>query len=170
MRLFFTLGPWASLFTSLSLGAAEICSRMAIINFQEVLIDTSSTEKGEGLRHYLEKDPQAKRYFNIYQKGTKTKWHSAVWGTAGTTFLLAGLISSDRENRKTLLISGAILTTINFFVTRTLEHANESYLIKAIKEYNKRNFPKIYLNAERGDSTAKTFANISIGLDQSWSF
>ena len=39
---------------------AETCSRVASINYQEVLIDVSSNNRGEGLRYYLAKDQIAK--------------------------------------------------------------------------------------------------------------
>ena len=38
----------------------EPCSRSARINYQDVLVDTSSTRKGEGIKFYLEKDPIAR--------------------------------------------------------------------------------------------------------------
>jgi len=51
-----------------SLFAVETCSRIAIINYQEVLVDSNASDKGEGLRYHLEKDPVAKEYLNTYQK------------------------------------------------------------------------------------------------------
>ena len=46
----------------------EPCSRSARINYQDVLVDTSSTRKGEGIKFYLEKDPIARTYYKKYEK------------------------------------------------------------------------------------------------------
>jgi len=150
--------------------AVDTCSRLAIINYQEVLVDTNSTEKGEGLRFHIEKDPVAKSYLDTYQQGTQIRWQNAALGTVGTGMMLAGVIgehSADRE--KVLLFGGATLMLINFFVARTLESSNEQNLIKAIEEYNKRNLPKIYFNPEqKGDGTLGSEVSLVIGKD--WSF
>ena len=53
--------------------ATDTCSRIAIINHQEILTDTNTGNKGEGLRYYLERDDVAKKYLNIYQDGTQIK-------------------------------------------------------------------------------------------------
>ena len=82
--LFYTL-----LFLQISpASATETCSRIATINFQEVLVDTNSTDKGEGLRFHLEKDPIAKEYLNLYQKNSAITWPTALIGTTGTGILL----------------------------------------------------------------------------------
>ncbi len=131
-------------FTIFSLNAEEICSRIATINYQEVLVDTNSTLKGEGLRYYLEKDPIALSYLEKYQEIGKSKWKNALIGTTGFALLLGGLASPKTQpSKKTLVISGFSILLINFFVAKTLENTNENYLIKAINEYNKRNLPKI---------------------------
>ncbi len=153
-----------------SLFAAEVCSRMATINFQRVLVDISSTQKGEGLRFHLEKDPKARAYLEAYQKGTQIKWYNAAMGLAGTGLLLGGLMAHGKSGQKTLLISGGTLAVANFLIARTLQNANEGNLAKAIEEYNKRNLPKIYLNSEAKSSTSKFFAHISFGFNKSWSF
>ena len=70
--------------------AANTCSRTATINGQEFLVDTNYSERGEGLRFYLEKDPEAKLFLDKYQKGTKMKWQNAALGTLGTILIIAG--------------------------------------------------------------------------------
>ncbi len=170
MKFLFIFNCLIHILNCQSISAAETCSRIAIINFQEVLVDTSSTQKGESLKYHLEKDPKAKMYLEAYQKGIQTKWQSAALGTAGTSLMLGSLITHNKEKQKTFLIGGAILIAINFFVTKTLENTNENNLIKAIEEYNKKNLPKIYLNSSNDDLSSKALANISIRLDKSWSF
>lgn len=125
--------------------AADVCSRMAIINYQEVLVDTNTHQKGEGLRYHLEKDDVAKSYLDTYQKGTEIKWQNAVLGTAGTGLALAGLIIQDNsERKKQYVVGGVALLIINFLTAKTFEYNNENNLMKAVQEYNKRNLPKIY--------------------------
>lgn len=159
-------------FIFLDVGAEETCSRIAIINFQEVLIDTNSSLKGEGLRYYLEKDPKAQNLLNLYQKKTRTKWQNAFIGTTGTALLLAGAFTNNNKStRKTLIITGVSIVFINFFVAKTLQKSNENLLLKAINEYNKRNFPRIYFAPERNifDKTL-SFNGIRFGLLKQWTF
>jgi hypothetical protein len=149
--------------------AVETCSRLAIINYQEVLVDTNSTEKGEGLRFHLEKDPLAKSYLDTYQEGTQIRWQNAVMGTVGTSMMLGGVFTNDSSRKRTMLIGGATLMIVNFLVAKTLDSANEANLIKAIEEYNKRNLPKIYFNPDL-DSSKSTGPGISMAIEKSWSF
>ena len=150
--------------------AVETCSRIAVINYQEVLVDTNSTEKGEGLRFHLEKDKTAKSYLDAYQKGTQIKWQNAVLGTAGTSMMLAGILTNnDSERKQTLLIGGATFMILNFLVARTLEASNEQNLIKAIEEYNKRNLPKIYFNPDR-ETDGSLGPGVSFSISKEWSF
>jgi hypothetical protein len=154
--------------------ANETCSRLAIINYQEVLVDTNSTQKGEGLRYYLEKDPNALAHLERYQEGTQIQWQNALLGTAGTGLLIAGVLNNSDGNRanntkKQLLVGGATLIAVNFLVARTLEAANENHLKNAVDEYNKRNLPKIYFMpdvAGRGEQSTGT----SVGVQQDWGF
>ena len=156
-------------FSSLSAFAVETCSRIAIINYQEVLVDSNTSQKGEGLRYHLEKDATAKQYLDTYQQNSGTKWPSAVLGTAGTGLLLYGFFNSDSENRRIFIISGVTTFLVNFLVARTLEVTNESNLNRAIEEYNKRNLPKIFFNPEETQSQIN-FSNIKLGLVQQWTF
>lgn len=150
--------------------AVETCSRVAIINYQEVLVDTNSTEKGEGLRYHIEKDRTAKNYLEAYQEGTKIRWQNAALGTLGTSMMLGGILTNGNSARKqTLLIGGATIMMINFLVAKTLESSNEQNLIKAIEEYNKRNLPKIYFNPEqKADGTLGP--GVSLSVNKTWSF
>ena len=157
------------IFNSTSIFAVETCSRTAIINYQEILIDSNSSQKGEGLRYYLDKDPIAKDYLDIYQKNSAIQWPSAVIGTAGTGLLLFGFFNSDSENRRLYIISGTATILVNFLVARTLEVSNESNLNRAIDEYNKRNLPKILFEPE-GAQSYIDFSKIKIGLAQQWTF
>jgi hypothetical protein len=170
MSTFRTLILLTLAFALQNTSAVETCSRVAIINYQEVLVDTNSTEKGEGLRFHLEKDRTAKNYLESYQEGTKIRWQNAVLGTVGTSMLLGGILTnSDSGRKQPLLIGGATLMMINFLVARTLESSNEQNLIKAIEEYNKRNLPKIYFNPEqKADGTPGP--GLSFSVSKIWSF
>lgn len=156
-------------FSSLQVFAVETCSRIAIINYQEVLIDSNTSQKGEGLRYHLEKDPVAKEFLNTYQENSGIRWPSALLGTTGTGLLLYGFFNSDSENRRLFIISGTATILVNFLVARTLEVTNESNLNRAIEEYNKRNLPKIFFNPEETQSQIN-FSNIRLGLVQQWTF
>jgi hypothetical protein len=157
------------LLASLGSFAAETCSRIAIINFQEVLVDSNTSEKGEGLRYHLEKDPVAKQYLDTYQKNSTIKWPSAVLGTAGTGLLVYSFFNDNSEDRRFYLIAGAATILVNFLVSRTLEVTNESNLNRAIEEYNKRNLPKIFFNPEATQGQID-FTKIKLGLAQHWTF
>lgn len=156
-------------FTLNSAYAVETCSRIAVINFQEVLVDSNTSEKGEGLRYHLEKDPVAKAYLDTYQKNSAIYWPSAILGTAGTGLMLYGFFNSDSEDRRLFLIAGGATILVNFLVTRTLELTNEVNLNRAIEEYNKRNLPKIFFNPEESQGQID-FSHVKLGLVQQWSF
>lgn len=155
--------------SSLPVSAVETCSRIAIINYQEVLVDSNTSEKGEGLRYHLEKDPVAKQYLETYQKNSSIRWPSAILGTAGTGLLLYGFFNSDSEDRRLYIISGSVTMLVNFLVARTLEVTNESNLNRAIEEYNKRNLPKIFFNPEENQGRIN-FSDVKLGLAQQWTF
>ena len=136
--------------------SADTCSRVAIINFQEVLVDNDSTQKGEGLRYHLKRDPLAEHYLNQYQEGNKISWQNAAIGTIGTTMLLSGLLSSGSsgKSRQNLILGGASVMLLNFLVAKTLEHENEGNLMKSIEEHNRRSHEKIYFNPSQNDDNA----------------
>ena len=148
--------------------ATNTCSRTAIINGQKVLVDTNYSERGEGLRFHLEKDPIAEKYLNKYQEGTKINWANTALGTIGTILIISGILnSSDETKRNKLLIGGASLMTVNFFLYKTLENSNEKNLRRSIHEYNKRNSPKIFFDNENRESPS---TDLTIGLSKTWSF
>ena len=135
-----------------------------MINYQEVLIDTNSTQKGEGLRFHLNKDPVAKEFLDTYQSTSKIKWQNAALGTIGTGLILSSfIVNSSDKNKKSLIVGGASLLIINFLVAKTLDFTNESNLQRAIEEYNKRNLPKIYFLQSKNKID-------SIMLAGNWSF
>jgi len=130
------------------LKAQEYCGRTATVNFQKVLIDTNSNEKGEGLRFLLEKDPQAKELLAKYQEGTKIKWYNAITGTIGTGLVIAGSLTNGQNgNNKKLIIGGLSLILINFMTSMTSSRQNEQLLEKAVDQYNQRNLPQIEIDS-----------------------
>lgn len=156
-------------FIHISTHAVDTCSRIAIINYQEVLVDTNSTEKGEGLRYHLEKDPVAKNYLDKYQQGTQIRWQNAVLGTVGTGLLIGGALVQNGGSKSPMIIGGITTMIVNFLLAKTSEKSNEENLNKAIEEYNKRNLPKIYFNP--GQSSSKDGdSKVSFLLNKSWTF
>jgi hypothetical protein len=138
---------------SFSASAAN-CGRTVTIDYQDVLIDNDATQKGEGLRYYLAKDPVALSLLDKYQEGTKVHWANAVLGTIGTGLLLGGYLSFNmdhRDGQKNMIISGVVLLAVNFLIAKTYESYNETYLEQAIEEYNRRHLPRIMLDAPTGD-------------------
>ena len=139
-----------SLLLMLNAQAIETCSRVAVINYQEILVDAGSSKKGEGLRYYLEKDPISKELLNKYQEENRPTTWSATASTIGSVFILSGLLQTNKTegfaNRDSLLYSGAILISISYLTSKTLQYNNEEYLKQAVDQYNKRNSPKIYFN------------------------
>lgn len=132
--------------------ADDVCSRTATINYQDVLVDTSSSKLGEGLRFYLDKDPEAKKLLDKYQENNKIRRLDAVVSTAGSGMIIFGLFQSSKQdsskflNRESLIYSGIGLILLSYLVSRTIQYNNEKYLIRSIDEYNKRNTPRIYFN------------------------
>lgn len=151
---------------SFSLMAAETCSRVATINFQEVLVDVSSSNRGEGLRYYLEKDQIATELLNEYQENNRPTWKSAAMSTLGTAMLLFGFLRTSGgenetfTNRNFLLFGGATLIGVSYLISKTNQYNNEYLLLKSIEEYNKRNTPRIYF-APAGDGSG-----VGIGVGQ----
>ncbi len=136
------------IFTSPSRGA-ETCSRVATINYQEILVDVSSKSRGEGLRYYLEKDQVSKGLLDEYQKNNRPTWRSAALSTVGTGLILGGILqssggSSTVNSRNFLLFGGAAMIAVSYLISKTNQYSNEYLLTKSIEEYNKRNTPKIY--------------------------
>ena len=156
-------------FISVSSYCEDICSRVAVINFQEVLVDTGNNQKGEGLRYYLEKDELAKSYLDTYQKGTQIKWQNTLTGSVGLGFLVGGLLSTNKKTKKSLLIGSAVLVFANVVIAKSLEYSNEGNLLRAVEEYNKRNIPKIHLLSGR-ERELSSSNSLSFMLQKSWPF
>jgi hypothetical protein len=139
-----------SLICSLPLWSAETCSRVATINYQEVLVDVSSSNRAEGLRYYLEKDQIARELLDDYQENLRPTWKSAAMSTLGSAMILGGLLrtnAGDSEtftNRNFLLFGGATLIGVSYLISKTNQFNNEYLLLKSIEEYNKRNTPRIF--------------------------
>lgn len=132
------------LFCKLLYGGETTCSRVAEVNFQEILVDRGSAQKGEGLKFFLDKDPVAKSYFDAYQKGNQTRWINATLGTVGSLMIISGIISTGpKSSKNSLLIAGSSTLAVNFLVAKTIDNQNEKNLHLAIDEYNKRNLPRI---------------------------
>lgn len=126
--------------------ASAGCGRVALINYQEVMVDSNVTGKGEGLRLYLEKDPESKRLLDQYQDSIRNQWPHAVMGTTGLLFALGGgLLPKEHPQHKTLLYTGIGLALLNFVMAKARHQQAERYLQRAIEQYNKRNLPRIDL-------------------------
>lgn len=130
--------------------ANEACSRTAVVNFQEVVVDSSASRKGEGLRFYLAKDKIAESLLNEYQEKSRPSWQTAAASTMGTGLMITGLFQADtasgRTRRTRLLVAGFSLIVVSYLVSKTMQSANEKYLNSAIEEYNRRNLPRIYFS------------------------
>jgi hypothetical protein len=151
-----------SVIFSTQIWAAETCSRVATINYQEVLIDVSSANLGEGLRYYLEKDQIAKELLDEYQENNRSTWRSAAMSTLGSAMMLAGLLrtnqgeNEDLTSRNFLLFGGATVIGVSYLISKTNQYTNEYLLSKSVEEYNKRNTPKIFI-APTGDGAGFGF-------------
>lgn len=134
--------------------SAETCSRIAIINYQEVLVDAGSNKKGEGLRYYLEKDKNSHKLLDEYQHKNKPTILGAATSTVGSFMILSGLMqtndSSGLQNKNTLLYGGSILVALSYLTSKTVQYNNEVLLKRAVDQYNKRNLPRIYFSPGDG--------------------
>ena len=130
--------------------ADSTCSRAATVNYQEVLVDAGTGKMGEGLRFYLEKDPESLTLLDEYQKKNKPTPWTAGASTIGSLMIFGGLLQSGNQstfgNKNTLFTGGAILVTLSYLMTKTVKLNNEKYLNLAIDQYNKRNSPRIYFS------------------------
>lgn len=129
------------------------CGRTAEINGENIAIDASTTQKGEGLRFYLTKDPEAKKYFDEYTESNKPNWKRIGVSTFGMGLIIGGFLSSnDTDNdffkRDTLLVSGVTIVALSFVYAKTRQSEKEVILQKSINEYNKRNEPKILITPQ----------------------
>lgn len=139
-----------------NLWAAETCSRVAVINYQKVLVDSSSNKKGEGLRFYLEKDPVSEALLDKYQKKNKPTVLSASTSTAGSILLFSGLLQAGDTtgiaNNNTLIYSGLGLIALSYLISKTQQYSNERILEEAVNQYNTRNTPRIYFSPYKNNN------------------
>lgn len=132
------------------MAANQACSRVATVNYQEVLVDVSASYRGEGLRYYLEKDQVSKELLDQYQENNRPTWKSAAMSTFGTAMILAGFLRSDSSanesfaSRNVLIFGGATLIAVSYLISKTNQFNNEYLLQRSVEEYNKRNTPRIY--------------------------
>lgn len=148
--------------------AAETCSRVATVNYQEILVDVSSNNRGEGLRYYLEKDEVAKGLLNEYQENNRPTWKSAAMSTLGTAMIIGGFLRTSEgdndglTNKNFLFFGGATLIAVSYLISKTNQYNNEYLLSTAIEEYNKRNTPKIFFSP----TDPKNGLGAGVGLSQ----
>ncbi|MBA2403409.1 MAG: hypothetical protein H0V66_01450, partial [Bdellovibrionales bacterium] len=129
-----------SVLLSAQIWAAETCSRVATINYQEVLVDVSSSNRGEGLRYYLEKDQIAKELLDEYQENNRPTWKGAAMSTLGSAMILGGLLRTNSGENETLtsrnflFFGGATLIGVSYLISKTNQYNNEYLLSKSIEE------------------------------------
>jgi hypothetical protein len=150
---------------------AEICSRIATVNYQDVLVDVSSQKRGEGLRYYLQKDPIAKDLLDQYQENNRTTWKSAASSTLGTAMILGGFLRSSNSgenesftSQNFLMIGGATLIAVSYLISKTNQFNNEYLLTRSVDEYNKRNTPRIFF-APTGNPKSGMGMGLGIGKE-----
>jgi len=130
--------------------ASESCGRLAVINFQTVLVDSTSSLKGEGLRPYLSNEPRSLELLNTYQENAKPSLKSSFLSTLGFTMSILSLtVDKDKTgvySSRILLTTGISLIIVNFLFNKTMQHNNEANLKQAIDYYNSKNKPIIYFS------------------------
>ena len=128
--------------------ANKTCSRTAVINGQEVLVDVGPTQKGEGLRYYLEKDDEALELLNEYQEANRPSQLISITSTTGSTMILLGLMNTNLTqgtiSNSDLLLGGGLIIAVSYLVSKSMQYYNEDLLQNAVEQYNKRNSPQIY--------------------------
>ncbi len=165
LSIILVLPLWAATGTT---ATTETCSRIASINYQEVLVDVSNNNRGEGLRYYLEKDQVAKELLDEYQENNHSTWKSAALSTLGSAMILGGALrtsSGQNEkftNRNFLIFGGAAFIALSYLISKTNQFNNEYLLIKSVEEYNKRNTPKIFFSP----TDPKNGVGLGIGASQ----
>lgn len=164
--LFLTL----CIFTSNSSHAIEACSRIAMYNYQEILIDSTTSKKGEGLRPLLQKEPEALRKLEIYQKNADLKWPNAVVGSIGVGLIATSLALKESSAKSTYLVSGLTTMLLNFFISKTLEITNEKNLDEAISIFNKNQPNPILIKHQDGLSQTKDQLTSPFYLSLSFNF
>ncbi len=146
--------------------AIETCSRVAQVNYQQLLVDAGEHKKGEGLRFYLEKDPESEKLLNEYQEKSKPTILGASASTLGSLLILSGLIKTGENensaNTNRFLLAGSALIATSYLISKTIQFQNEKILEKAVNEYNKRNKPLIYFSPYQDSNSS----GISFGVQK----
>ncbi len=146
--------------------ANETCSRVAVVNYQKVLVDAGAGKKGEGLRFYLKKDETSQKLLDEYQEKSKPTVYSASASTIGSLMIVAGLIQTDDSqsiaSSNTLIFGGATLAALSYLISKTVQRSNEKILKEAVDHYNKRNSPRIYFSPFKDNNGSA----IDIGVSQ----
>jgi ABC-type antimicrobial peptide transport system permease subunit len=145
-------GILLSIFLLSAAWGVDTCSRVAVINYQEVLVDVSSSNRGEGLRYYLQKDEVARDLLDEYQANNRPTWRSAAMSTLGSAMILGGVLRTNEGQNETftsrniLIFGGATLIAVSYLISKTNQYNNEYLLLKSVEEYNKRNTPRIFFS------------------------
>ena len=147
--------------------AIASCSRVAIINYQEVLVDAGSEKKGEGLRFYLEKNPQSKSLLDEYQEKSAPSILSASASTVGSLMVLTSILQADENSqfgsKATLFSGGAILIALSYLASKTVKYNNEKLLERSVDIYNKSHSPRIYFSPFGNDNGQ---SGVGVGIQQ----
>ena len=149
---------------SLNVFAQETCSRIATVNYQEVIVDTSANAKGEGLRYYLSKDKKAEKLLDEYQAKNEVSIWSSSASTIGSAMVLVGLLQNDNSDgtnttRNNFIYGGLLIGAVNYLIVKTMQYSNEEILKNAVDQYNKRNLPRIYFSPYEDNNR-----NLGIGV------
>lgn len=126
------------------------CERVVSVNGKKLKLDPISTQKGDGIRSVLEKDPFALKLLDEYQGSSHSNIVPYVLGTPGLLLMGWRLGAQENLGRDTLFWSGVGLLVGGYVWGRVSEAVNESKLKKAIRHYNaeaeKKNYPLIEEN------------------------
>ena len=153
---------------------SESCNRTATVNYQEVLVDTSPTLKGEGLRYFLARDPVALSQLDQYRKTNRTIWPNALIGITGVSLLLGGVFTKSTpeegtfSGKKLLIMGGTATLLLNYLLAKTIAYQSEAHLLKAVEEYNSRNLPHIIFSPTVGDDPKHFSPGFGAGIYQSF--
>lgn len=147
--------------------STQTCSRKAIYQNKEILIDGHTGAKGSGLVKILEKNPKALSHLNSYQNANDVQTFNLISGSVSTLSLLTGLLyTGDKNNKSNFLVFGGVVALINFLTTKTIHFYNERELTLAIEEFNKSSEHQI----RSLDVPAQKQTKPSLFINKNWSF
>jgi len=155
-----------------ALSQGTTCDRSAYVNFEKVLIDSSSSIKGDGIKYLLEKDPKAYDYLKLYQESGRPSSRTAIVSSLGLGLSLGGYLFGKSSgtpflNKNVLLGVGLSIVIGNFLYNRSKQAKNEKNLLNAIYEYNLRNTPKIYFAPYKSNKKNDSIG-IGVGVNKSF--